>query len=121
MSNDLRSLLGYFRALSTIELAAIVAHDGLIIESSSQPGVEVEAICAVASNGLATAEALGREVEKGSSVQTLMEYDYGVVVLEAITHEAMLLLVANGREELGYIRFLVALHRDELIEALEAI
>jgi uncharacterized protein len=121
MSNDLKSLLGRFRALESVELAAIVAHDGLLIESTARPGVDVDAICAVASNGLATSESLGREIHKGNSVQTLLEYEQGIVLLELITHEAMLLIVANAREELGYIRFLVALHRVELIEALEAI
>lgn len=121
MSNELKSLLGYFRVLDSVELAAVVAHDGLLIESTALPGMEVEAICAVASNGLVMAESLGREIDKGDSIQTMLEYEYGMVLLEPITHEAMLLLVTRDREELGYIRFLVALHRDELTEALEAI
>jgi hypothetical protein len=121
MSNDLKSLLSRFRLLESVELAAIVAHDGLLIESTAKPGVDVEAICAVASNSIVMAESLGREVEKGESLQTLLEYEYGIVLIETITHEAMLLIVANTREELGYMRFLVALHRMELAEALEAI
>jgi len=121
MSNDMKSLLGLFRVLESVELAAVVAHDGLLIESSALPGVDVDAICAVASNGIAMAESLGREIEKGDAAQILLEYEAGVVLLETINHEAMLLLVTNAREELGYMRFLVALHRDELAEALEAI
>lgn len=121
MSNDMKSLLGCFRVLESVELAAVVAHDGLLIESNARPGVDVDAICAVASNGIAMAEALGREVDKGDALQTLLEYEYGVVLLESINHEAMLLLVASAREELGYMRFLVALHRPDLVEALEAI
>jgi len=120
MSNDMKSLLGRFM-LDSVELAAVVAHDGLLIESNARPGVDVDAICAVASNGVAMAEALGREIEKGDSLQTMLEYERGVVLLESINHEAMLLLVTNAREELGYMRFLVALHRVELMEALEAI
>lgn len=121
MSNDMKSLLGHFGVLESIELAAVVAHDGLLIESSSRSGVDVDAICAVASNGIAMAETLGREIDKGEAAQIILEYEAGVVLLEAINHEAMLLLVTGSREELGYMRFLVALHRDELAEALEAI
>ncbi len=121
MSSELKGLLGHFRRVDSIELAAVVANDGLLIESIAAPGVDVDAICAVASNSLTMAEGLGREIDKGSYVQTLLEYENGVVLLESINHEAMLLLMANAREELGYIRFLVALHRGELIEALEAI
>ncbi|NJP05668.1 MAG: roadblock/LC7 domain-containing protein [Chloroflexaceae bacterium] len=119
--NVLKSLLSRFRVLESVELAAIVAHDGLLIESSASPGVDVDAVCAVASNGLAMAEALGREVDKGLTLQALMEYEAGLVLLEPINNEALLLLVTNAREELGQIRFLVALHRDELFDAVEAI
>jgi hypothetical protein len=42
-------------------------------------------------------------------------------VLEPINSEAMLLLVANVPDEIGHVRFLVALHRNELVEAVDAI
>ncbi len=102
-------------------MAAIFANDGLLIESSAPPHIDVDAICAVASNGLALAESLGREIDKGETIQTLLEYQDGVVVLEFINNEAMLILVANDRDGLGQLRFLVALHRYDLIDALEAI
>jgi hypothetical protein len=102
-------------------MAAIFASDGLLIESSAQSHIDVDAICAVASSGLAAAESLGREIDKGEAIQTMLEYADGLVVLEPINEEAMLILLANDREELGHIRFLVALHRYDLIDALEAI
>lgn len=119
--SSLGDVLHRFRALQSVELAAVVANDGLLIESVAAPGLNVDAVCAVASNGLAMSEALGREVDKGSTVQTMLEYEQGLVLLEPISPEAMLLLVTNAREELGQIRFLVALHRQELLDALEAI
>jgi hypothetical protein len=124
MSNgttQLGEVLGRFRALESIELAAVVAHDGLLIESMAAPEVDVDAVCAVASNGLAMAEALGREIDKGSTMQAMLEYEQGLVVLEPINSEAMLLLVANVPDEIGHVRFLVALHRNELVEAVDAI
>lgn len=121
MSSKLRNLLGRFRAAESIELAAVVATDGLLIESVASPGVDVDAICAVASNGLAMAEALGREIDKGGTVQTMLEYQDGLVVIEPISGDAMLLLLADTPEDLGYVRFLVAKHRDEMVEALSAI
>jgi predicted regulator of Ras-like GTPase activity (Roadblock/LC7/MglB family) len=121
MSTSLKSLLGRFRAVESIELAAVVATDGLLIESAADPEVDVDAICAVASNGLAMAEALGREIDKGENVQTVLEYDEGLVLIEPISGDAMLLLLVNERDDLGYVRFLVAKHRDDLIDALSAI
>lgn len=121
MSSNLRSLLGRFRSLDGVEMAAVVAHDGLLIESTARPGLDVDAICAVASNGLAMAEALGREIDKGQTLQALLEYNHGIVLLEPIGDEAMLLLMTNTREELGHVRFLVAIHRHDLVNALDAI
>jgi hypothetical protein len=117
----LGDVIDRFRALQSVELAAVVASDGLLIEGSADAGVDVEAICAVASNGLAMAEALGREIDKGTTVQTMLEYEEGLVLLEPMNTEAMLLLMTRIPEELGHMRFLVALHRDELLDALEAI
>lgn len=119
--SSMKSLLGRFRALESVELAAIVANDGLLIESNARPGVDVDAICAVASNGLAIAHTLGREVAKGQTVQTMLEYEQGVVLIEPINSEAMLLLLSNLREEIGHVRFLAAMHRADLADALNAI
>jgi predicted regulator of Ras-like GTPase activity (Roadblock/LC7/MglB family) len=121
MSSKLRDLLGRFRAVESIELAAVVATDGLLIESTAQPGVDVDAICAVASNGLAMADALGREIDKGEPVQTVLEYQYGLVIIEPISSDAMLLLLVGSRDDLGYVRFFVAKHRDDIGDALREI
>lgn len=121
MSSKLRSLLGRFRGVESIELAAVVATDGLLIESAARPGVDVDAICAVASNSLAMADSLGREIAKGEAVQTMLEYQQGLVVIEPISSDAMLLLLASSREDLGYVRFLVSKHREDMVEALSAI
>ncbi|MGQ9926422.1 MAG: roadblock/LC7 domain-containing protein [Chloroflexaceae bacterium] len=121
MSGKLQNLLGRFRRVESVELAAVVATDGLLIESVASPDVDVDAVCAVASNGLAMAEALGREIDKGGAVQTLLEYENGIVLIEPISGDAMLLLLASAREDLGYVRFLVAKHRDDVFDALSAI
>jgi uncharacterized protein len=95
MSSKLRNLLGSFHAVESIELAAVVATDGLLIESIAENGVDVDAICAVASNSLAMAESLGREINKGGSIQTMLEYEQGVVLIEPISSDAMLLLLGQ--------------------------
>lgn len=121
MSSRLKDLLGSFRVLDGIELAAVVAHDGLLIEGNANPGIEVDAVCAVASNGLAMADALGREIAKGGAVSTVLEYERGLVVLEPINGDAMLLLMVGTREQLGQLRFMVSKHRTAFAEALNAI
>jgi len=119
--SKLKSLLSRLRAIDSVELAAVVAQDGLLIESTARTGVDVDAICAVASNGLAMADALGREIRKGGSVQTLLEYEDGLVILEPLSADAMLLLMTSERAHLGQVRFVVAKHREDFVDALNAI
>ena len=98
-----------------------MATDGLLIESVALPDIDVDAICAVASNGLAMAEALGREIDKGEAIQTMLEYEGGIVFIEPVGREAMLLLMGNLRDDLGYLRFLIAKHREDVADAISAI
>ncbi|MGC8874246.1 MAG: roadblock/LC7 domain-containing protein [Chloroflexia bacterium] len=121
MTTDLRQLLGSIHALSGVSLAAVVASDGLLIEGVSDPGVETDAICAVASNGLVMAEAVGREINKGGAVQAILEFENGVVVLEPLSDDAMVLVVSDRRTNLGRIRFLLRQLHEPLTQAVNAI
>lgn len=121
MTVEIRELLKPFRSLNDVALAAVVATDGLLIEGSADPDVEVDAVCAVASNGLVMAEALGREIGKGGSVQTVLEYDSGLVILAPLNEDAMVLVVSSDPKSLGRIRFLMSRYYQPLVEAVNAI
>jgi len=120
MTMSLQDLLSRLRRHEGVELAAAVANDGLLIESAARPGLEVEAIAAVASNGLALAEALGREIAKGGATRTILEYEQGLVLLEPLTADVMILLMTSTRDSLGRMRFLLNAHREAFIGALHA-
>lgn len=121
MTAEIRDLLKNFRSLNEISLAAIVATDGLLIEGLADPDVDIDAICAVASNGLVMAEALGREIGRGGSIQTVLEYENGLVVLEPLSEDAMVLVVSGHRNNLGRIRFMLRRYHQPLFEAVNAI
>jgi uncharacterized protein len=121
MSTPLHALLQRFRVIEGVDLAAVVATDGLLMESTTRNGIDPDAIGAVAANGLALAEALGREINKGSAAQLTLEYNGGLVLIEPLTPEAMLLFVTAGREQLGRLRFLVQKHHAAFVAAVHAI
>lgn len=121
MSTLLQALLQDFDAVDDIVLAAIVATDGLLMESVGRPGVDAEAICAVAANGLVFAEALGREVNKGEAEQLTVEYAQGLVMIDLLTPDAMLLILTHGRAQLGRVRFLMHEHHAAFVNAIHAI
>jgi len=121
MATEIRELLGHFQSVNGVSLAAIVATDGLLIEGVADPDVDVDAICAVASNGLVMAEALGREISKGGIVETILEYENGLVVLEPLSADAMVLIVSDRRANLGRIRFILKQYHEPLFQAVDAI
>ncbi|MBN1485512.1 MAG: roadblock/LC7 domain-containing protein [Chloroflexia bacterium] len=121
MTSEIRDLLGSFRSMDGILLAAVVATDGLLIEGVADKDVEVDAVCAVASNGLVMAEALGREIGRGGGIQTILEYKSGLVVLEPLSEDAMVLIVSSRRNNLGRIRFLLKRYHQPLFDAVNAI
>lgn len=121
MTAEIRELLQSFRSLEGASLVAVVATDGLLIEGIADPDVDVDAICAVASNGLVMAEALGREIGKGGTAQTVLEYESGLVILEPLSDDAMVLVVSSHRNHLGRIRFLLKRHHQSLFDAVNAI
>jgi len=121
MTIEIRELLGNFHSLSGVSLAAIVATDGLLIEGVADPDVDMDAICAVASNGLVMAEALGREINKGGTAQAILEYENGLVVLEPLSDDAMVLIASDRRNNLGRIRFVLNQYHETLAQAVNAI
>lgn len=121
MSTALHTLLSQFRVIDGVDLAAVVATDGLLMESTTRTGVDAEAICAVAANGLALAEALGREITKGGAEQLTLEYAAGLVLIEPLTPDAMLLVLTDNRTQLGRLRFLVNKHHAAFVAAIHAI
>ncbi len=121
MSQQLRALLERLRGLSGAEVAAVVSTDGLLIETASRTDLDVEAVAAVASNALVMAEAMGREIRKGGARQTILEYENGVVLMEPLGEEAMLLLVGQAPQALGRLRFSARSLLDALQEAVDAI
>ena len=117
----LQELLNKFRAIRGVGLAAVVGSDGLVIESLHRPGVDADALAAVATNGLLLVEALGRQMERGGALQTIIEYEEGVVLIEPLSDEGMILVVSDDRNDLGRIRYTAKQYKSNLVEALEAI
>jgi predicted regulator of Ras-like GTPase activity (Roadblock/LC7/MglB family) len=117
----MKDLLEQFRAIRGVDVAAVVGSDGLVIESVARAGVDVDAIAAVATNGLLLADALGRQIERGGALQTIVEYEDGVLLLESLAEEGMMLIVSRDPTDLGRIRFTAKQHKADLVEALAAI
>lgn len=121
MATGMQELLNKFRSIRGVGMAAVVGSDGLVIESVHRSGIDADALAAVATNGLLLAEALGRQMERGGALQTIIEYESGVVLIEPLSDEGMVLVISDDRNDLGRIRFTAKQYKSDLVHALAAI
>src|SRR5215469_347071 len=82
---DLKQTLSRFLSIPGVRQTILVGRDGLMIEGLARDGKEdMEAVGAIMTTGLSTAEALGQEIARGQVIGALMEYEHGVVSSEPL-------------------------------------
>lgn len=117
----LRDVLNKFKLLNSVDMAAIVNIDGMQIESFNRGELDVDAVCAVATTGLQMSEALGQETARGNARQTVLEYDGGAILLEALSSETMMLVVSKDPHSIGQIRYMSKKYRQQMLDALDSL
>ena len=60
-------------------------------------------------------------MERGGALQTIIEYEGGVVLIEPLGDEGMVLVVSDDRNDLGRIRFTAKQYKSDLVDALAVI
>ncbi|GHO43167.1 roadblock/LC7 domain-containing protein [Ktedonospora formicarum] len=117
---DLKQTLSRFLAIPGVRQAIIVGRDGLMIEGMTRDGKEdMEAVGAIMTTGLSTAEALGQEIARGSVVGVIMEYEHGLVSVDPLGDFALMVTLFDSASNLGRVRHLVRTSRGEILEALD--
>ncbi|HLI09842.1 MAG TPA: roadblock/LC7 domain-containing protein [Ktedonobacteraceae bacterium] len=117
---DLKQTLSRFLAIPGVKQAILVGRDGLLIEGLTRDGKEdMEAIGAIMSTGLSTADALGQEISRGSVVGVLMEYERGLVSVDPLGDFALVVTLSDNASNIARIRHVVKASRNEILEALD--
>lgn len=99
-----------------INAAVCVGRDGFVIDSVAGAETDVDAIGAMVSTGLGSAESVGKELGVGALTLSMLEYTDGVIVMTAIGEDAILAVVASIDSSLGNVRFQVRKRKKELEE-----
>ena|SRR5579863_3447290 len=117
---DLKQTLNRFLAIPGVRLAVLVGRDGLMIEGMTRDGKEdMEAVGAIMTTGLSTAEALGQEIGRGSVIGALMEYEHGLVSVDPLGEFALMVTLSDTASSIGRVRHMVKTSRNEILEALD--
>ncbi len=117
---DLKQTLSRFLSIPGVRLAVLVGRDGLMIEGLTREGKEdMEAVGAIMTTGLSTAEALGQEIGRGSVVGALMEFEHGLVSVDPLGDFALMVTLSDNASTIGRVRHMVKTSRNEILEALD--
>jgi predicted regulator of Ras-like GTPase activity (Roadblock/LC7/MglB family) len=117
---DLKQTLSRFLSIPGVRLAVLVGRDGLMIEGLTRDGKEdMEAVGAIMTTGLSTAEALGQEIGRGGVIGALMEYEHGLVSVDPLGDFALMVTLSDNASSLGRVRHMVKTSRNEILEALD--
>jgi len=116
---DLKSELGDLVKAEGINTVVVVGRDGFVIEGvTNGAGLDVEAVGAVISTGIGSAEAMGRNLNVGAMSQGMVEYKDGVIVMSFLGSDAILAVVADLNANLGNVRYQVKKKSPEIQAAI---
>jgi predicted regulator of Ras-like GTPase activity (Roadblock/LC7/MglB family) len=117
---DLKQTLSRFLSVPGVRQTILVGRDGLIIDGMTREGKEdMEAIGALMTAGLTTAEAVGKEIVRGNVIGAIFEYEQGLVSVEPLGEFALIVTLFDNASNLARVRHLVRTSRNEILEALD--
>ena len=114
----LKQLLGEFLKIEGVAAAVVVGRDGFVIESAVSGKMDIDALGAMASTGMGTSEAMGKELGKGEIRQMLVELDKGPIILAPLSTDELIAIVAENEANVGRVRYELKKSKERLVAAL---
>jgi predicted regulator of Ras-like GTPase activity (Roadblock/LC7/MglB family) len=114
----LKSLLAGVADLAGVSLTALIDREGALVEVAGGLLPEAELAGALAACLVEATDSVGRVLTQGRLQSLILEYDAGVVLLNAVGDSAMLAVVLGDPAVLGKVRYHVKKALPDLVRAL---
>jgi len=115
---DLKALLAGVAELAGVSLTALIDREGALMEVAGGLLPEAELAGALAAGLVESTDGVGRALTQGRLQSLILEYDAGVVLLNAVGAGAMLAVVLDDPAVLGKVRYHVKKALPDLVRAL---
>jgi len=115
---DLKSLLDGVAQLPGVSLTALIDREGALMEAAGGLLPEAALAGALASCLVGSTDGVGQALAQGRLQSVILEYDAGVVLLNAVGEGAMLAIVLGDPAVLGKVRYHVKKALPDLIRAV---
>lgn len=115
---DLRTSLAQVAALPGVLLAAIVDREGFLMEVAGEAAAAEDLAWALAACVADASEELGGELRQGALQVLIVEYEAGVLLVNAVGPTALLAVVLRDPTALGKVRYSVKKALPELLRVV---
>jgi DNA-binding response OmpR family regulator len=116
---DLKQRLEALAATPGVRLAVLADREGFVIETAGELAPGADEVAGALASCLAEATGgIGRELGQGALLGTILEYESGTLVLQAVGPAALLAVVVGDPGALGKVRYYVRKVVPELAQAL---
>jgi len=115
---DLKTLLAGVAELPGVSLTALIDREGALMEAAGGLLPEAELAGALAACLVESTDGVGRALTQGRLQSLILEYDAGVVLLNAVGAGAMLAVVLGDPAVLGKVRYHVKKALPDLVRAV---
>jgi CheY-like chemotaxis protein/predicted regulator of Ras-like GTPase activity (Roadblock/LC7/MglB family) len=115
---DLKALLAGVAELPGVSLTALIDREGALMEAAGGLLPEAALAGALASCLVGSTDGVGRVLAQGRLQSLILEYDAGVVLLNAVGDGAMLAVVLGDPAVLGKVRYHVKKALPDLVRAV---
>lgn len=115
---DLKALLAGVAELAGVSLTALIDREGALMEVAGGLLPEAELAGALAACLVESTDGVGRALTQGRLQSLILEYDSGVVLLNAVGAGAMLAVVLDDPAVLGKVRYHVKKALPDLVRAV---
>jgi CheY-like chemotaxis protein/predicted regulator of Ras-like GTPase activity (Roadblock/LC7/MglB family) len=115
---DLKALLVGVAELAGVSLTALIDREGALMEVAGGLLPEAELAGALAACLVESTDGVGRALTQGHLQSLILEYDAGVVLLNAVGAGAMLAVVLGDPAVLGKVRYHVKKALPDLVRAV---
>ncbi|HPZ07106.1 MAG TPA: roadblock/LC7 domain-containing protein [Candidatus Eremiobacteraeota bacterium] len=102
-----------------VEAAVASDKDGLLLASAGlkEDDIDMDALGAVASGALSSAEFVGEEFKKGLLERVVLEYQEGKVILQQVGKDVVLAIFASKEANLGIVRLTIKRKQQEILDS----
>jgi predicted regulator of Ras-like GTPase activity (Roadblock/LC7/MglB family) len=115
---ELKALLAGVAELAGVSLIALIDREGAVMEVAGGLLPEAEFTGALAACLVESTDGVGRALTQGRLQSLILEYDAGVVLLNAVGADAMLAVVLGDPAVLGKVRYHVKKALPDLVRAV---